>query len=115
MSALPKEISESETSLLFPPLTERSSEWNRFLWQFKIEDFLGKAPEEIKKERMSKVVHVHKDDSVWDVLGVLTKHSILSAPVFDKQTNTFVPILSLFFVSLIRPCNMTDTLDSLMC
>jgi CBS domain-containing protein len=70
-----------------------ASVWDRFLWDFKLEDMWGsdryKETERLKREAMDRLLFLSKDDTVGDLLSLLTKHGILSAPIYDDDANMF--------------------------
>lgn len=75
-------------------LPPNASVWDRFLWDFKVEDMWGsdrfKETERLKREVMDRLLFLSKDDTVGDLLSLLTRHGILSAPVYDDDANMFV-------------------------
>jgi CBS domain-containing protein len=73
---------------------KKASRWHKFLWQKSVNDFLGdlgKLPsDELKRETMSKIKFVEKDDTIATALGILMDNHILSVPVYHAETNMFI-------------------------
>ena len=62
-----------------------------------------KETERLKREVMDRLLFLSKDDTVGDLLSLLTRHGILSAPVYDDDANMYRGFASssLFFVFLL--------------
>jgi len=71
-----------------------ASTWHKFLWNKSVEDFLAfpkdYSTEAIKRETMGRIKFVDRDDTIADTLTLLAKNKILSAPVYDSDSNRFV-------------------------
>lgn len=70
-----------------------------------VEDMWGsdrfKETERLKREVMDRLLFLSKDDTVGDLLSLLTRHGILSAPVYDDDANMYrspSPLSSFFIV-----------------
>jgi predicted transcriptional regulator len=48
-----------------------------------------KETERLKREAMDRLLFLSKDDTVGDLLSLLTKHGILSAPIYDDDANMY--------------------------
>jgi CBS domain-containing protein len=72
-------------------MASSSSPWQRFLRDLKIEDILGSGPtEELKVDMLNRIIFLNKDETVKEAIELLTKHKIISAPVYDDDANQFI-------------------------
>jgi CBS domain-containing protein len=67
------------------------SPWRRFLSELKVEDLLGSAStKELKADMTSRIAFLNKDDSIKEAVELMTVNKIISAPVYDDNSNRFI-------------------------
>lgn len=54
-----------------------------------------KETERLKREVMDRLLFLSKDDTVGDLLSLLTRHGILCAPVYDDDANMYPGLASI--------------------